>query len=161
MRTITWSKPFFQQLSRRDAIISRVADSPSTCNTVLAYPSECTNSVHALSDIIQVSRSLLLHHGCTRRSTRTSVLALHFVNAEASLNQRLLGNDPAPHVCHCEANVDSWRVLLIAQFQKQILGFTRTEGLTARGAQVTQQFRSELWIGGSGANQGVQMCVIA
>ena len=47
------------------------------------------------------------------------------------------------------------------EFQKQILGFTRTEGLTARGAQVTQQFRSELWIGGSGANKGVQMCVIA
>ena len=50
------------QLLRGGVIISRMVDSPSACSTVLAYPSECTNSVHAL---VFFSR----HHGCTRHST--------------------------------------------------------------------------------------------
>ena len=61
-----------------------------------------------------------------------------FVYAETSLNQRLIANDRAPHVCHCEANVDSSRVLFIAQFQKQIFSSTTHEGLTVRGSLVAQ-----------------------
>ena len=49
MRTSSWWTLFGVNFSRRDAIISLMASSPSACKTVLAYPSERRNSVHALT----------------------------------------------------------------------------------------------------------------
>ena len=76
-------------------------------------------------------------HGHTS-SNDAGPCACLFVYAETSLNQRLIANDRAPHVCHCEANVDSSRVLFTAQFQKQIFSSTTHEGLTVRGSLVAQ-----------------------
>ena len=75
----------------------------------------------------------------TLPSTDAGSFAGLFVNTEASLNQRFFGNGRASHVCHCEATVDSWRVLLIAPFQKQIFRSPTIEGLTVRGAPMTKQ----------------------
>ena len=101
---------------------------------------------------------------CETRSERVvrqeiQSFACLLVNAEASLNQRLPCNGRAPHICHCEANLDLWRVLLITQLQKHFFSSPTIEGLTVRCAH--QEFRSKLWIGVSRANQGAQTWVIA
>ena len=51
VRMMAWHKPLFASLSRRVAIMSRMAVSPSAVDTVLVYPRERSQAESCVADV--------------------------------------------------------------------------------------------------------------
>ena len=101
MRTTTWCNTFFINFSPRDVVVSRTTGSPSARNTVLVYPSESTNSVHALT-----TKSLVVAH--VESMPNTARTGSSFVRTKSKIESR------REHLRPCVVGVDEDRHVTIS-----------------------------------------------